>query len=153
MTHTIEIKVRKGHVTDWQDFAMLLRAFRNDPVTPPWFAGENEHPNSEKFLVATLSGGVSFIAHEDKDAIGMLLAIKSHVPFTNNPIVEELAWYVLPDYRGTRAGLLLLTYWENLIEELKEKKEIHGGIIHTMARSPIDLVKRGYVVSDITYMR
>jgi len=82
----------------------------------------------------------------------MFLSVKNHIPFTTNIVIEELAWYVLPEHRHSRAGLLLLNYWENEVRLQKEEGTIIAGIMHTMHQSPVDLIKRGYVVSDTTYI-
>lgn len=145
--------IRIAQVTDWKGVATLLRLFRNDPVSPPWLAGEDEHEQAERFLVNMLAQEHSFIAIENDEVIGMLLSVKSHVPFTNNVIIEELAWYVREDYRHKRIGYQLLKCWEAMIDDLKFHDRIMGGIMHTMEDSPVDLSNHGYIKSDTTYMR
>lgn len=145
--------IRIAQVTDWRSIAQLLRIFRNDVLTPPWFSGESEHPQAERFLVQMLAQEHSFIALENNEVVGMLLSIRSHVPFTNNPIVEEMAWYVREDHRNSIIAYQLLKSWEAMIDDLKSRDLIVGGILHTMANTSLDMTQHGYFLSDMTYMR
>lgn len=73
------------------------------------------------YVLATMGAltGTAFVAKKGTVPIGALGAIV--VPNVYNPAIQNLAemfWYVLPEYRKTRAGLLLLNAYVDKSNEL-----------------------------------
>lgn len=144
--------VRLAKHSDFLAVAHLLRLFHTDPVSPAWF---NTMPSrdAEKEVLVILNQSHSFIAYEEDVPVGILLSQEGRVPFLEAHTIEEIAWFVHPDYRHTRIGFELLKAWEAHVDDLKKHNLIVGGLIHTMKASLVDLEKHGYTLADLSYMR
>lgn len=65
------------------------------------------------FLLTNAHATILLVENLQAQPIGMIGAYASEHTVTGRLIAEELCWWVDPDYRAGRAGLVLLTAFEN----------------------------------------
>lgn len=93
------------------------------------------------------------VAEEDGQPVGLIAGVCQ--PHALNPdltIATELAWWVVPPKRGTRAGLLLLDAFDAWANESKA----HLVNMTIEVGSPVSdrcLTRRGYAMAERQYLR
>lgn len=98
----------------------------------------NDDYLNSMFATAINGGGLVLIAESD-EPIGILFALIAPNLWSDKTLLmNELLWYVEEDYRNTRAGYLLLKRYQELCEELIQKKRIRFHTINT-AKSMFDI--------------
>jgi hypothetical protein len=100
-----------------------------------------------------IAGGTALIAHCDGKPVGALGSILT--PNLFNPQIITLAeviWYVLPEYRNTRAGYLLLKGFDNLAEKLGADESVIS-LLNSSKVSVEGLAKRGYVREEQAFRK
>lgn len=99
-----------------------------------------------------LEDDTGFIAREGDGFVGAIAGVLT--PNLFNPdltVLAEVMWYVLPEYRKTRAGLLLLNAF---IE--KGEQEADETTFSLLKESPIKtetLEKRGFQLSEFSFIK
>lgn len=89
----------------------------------------------------------------DGTPVGLIAGMLAPHPF--NPglrLASELFWFVAPEYRGSRAGLLLLLAFDSWAEQ----EGAHAVHMALEAGSPVNdrfLTKRGYRKAEVHYLR
>jgi len=100
--------------------------------------------------------GVSLVATTDQGQIvGFLLSMKQQDIWIPDVIrLRELAWYVLPAYRGTSIGARLFFAYVNSAENLLERGLIKGYTMTKLSSSAdFNYEKRGMRKIEETYLR
>jgi hypothetical protein len=88
-----------------------------------------------------------FIAKVDGKPVGALGSLL--VPNMFNPeyeILIELFWYVLPEYRKTRAGVMLLDAFDNLGDELNVERTL--SLLTSSDINVHKMSKKGYLLKE-----
>ena len=141
---------------DRHDIAAMVDMMRNYSKHSPIESLQHNHNPlwvTKLFTEIVYGGGYSWIAYRDNRPAGMLVAIKN----TNiwNPdikTVNELCWWVEPQFRNTFVGYRLLEAYRNRCEELLSTGEISYWTISRMANSPdIDYTRLGCRELEQTY--
>lgn len=106
------------------------------------------------FMLASkaMENGTAFVAKVDGEPVGALGGIL--VPNLFNPEVvtlTEVFWYVLPEYRSTRAGALLLFAFDNLGEELGVERTL--SLLPSSEINVQSLEKRGYLLEEFGFRK
>ena len=105
--------------------------------------GEFDVPLDDEYLnvmfaTAINGGGLVLIAESD-EPIGIMLALISPNVWSDKTLLmNEILWYVDEEYRHTRAGYLLLKKYQDICEEMIQKKRIRYHTI-TTAKSMFDI--------------
>lgn len=134
---------RSAELKDLQGICDLLREFREDPVAPYYFSRSPEQTQlAERQIIQCLRD--SFVIEADQQIIAAVLAHRGTVPFTLEPILEEVIWYVRPQYRGTSAGGRVFLAFKQHARELYQSGAVTAVLCHTMCDTPIDLEQHGY---------
>lgn len=111
-----------------------------------------EDAYAEVFLGTLIGTGYCTVVEWQGEPVGVIAGMLAPHPF--NPdltVATELWWWVTPEHRGSRAGLLLLDdfdAWANANAELVN--------MTLEAGSPIGdkvLLKRGYQLAEHQYLR
>jgi hypothetical protein len=111
--------------------------------------GTDQH--AETLLAHLMDTQLVLVADSDGDPVGLIAGAIAPHPF--NPellIATELAWWVVPPSRHTRAGLALLDAYD---EWANAHADIKGMTLE--ANSPVNprtLLKRGYVLAESQYL-
>lgn len=96
--------------------------------------------------------GTAFIAKRGYEPIGALGALL--VPNTFNPELTTLAemfWYVLPEYRNSRAGALLFSAFDQCGKEIADES-----VLSLMGSSAVNmktLEKRGFMLGEFAFRK
>lgn len=96
--------------------------------------------------------GVGFIAEEDGNRIGMIGAVITKHIF--NPAVTTsnvITWYILPEYRKSRAGYLLLKEMEKASALAADYMAF--SLLSTESVKPSTLEKKGFHMQEIVYSK
>jgi GNAT superfamily N-acetyltransferase len=97
--------------------------------------------------------GTAFIAYAGEEPVGAIGGLLVHNPF--NPeftSLSEIFWYVLPEYRETRAGYLLLKAFEQRGEEIG----VDELTLSLLPRSTVNtetLKKRGFNLEELGFRK
>ncbi len=105
------------------------------------------------FATAINGGGLALIAESD-EPIGIMFAlIAPNVWSEKTLLMNELLWYVDEEYRHTRAGYMMLQKYQELCQELIEKKRIRFHTINTAKPMfEIDFTRFGYEKTAETWI-
>lgn len=99
-----------------------------------------------------LAQGTAFIVKRGYEPVGALGAML--VPNIYNPDIitfAELFWYVLPEYRNTRAGALLFSAYDKKGAELADEASM--SILPSSSVNIKTLEKRGYVLNEFSFRK
>jgi|SRR6185369_325976 len=146
--HNIYVEILQEKDMEWFAEIAAVRMLKEELKKPEYVNIENI------YALASLGAmyGTAFVAKKGDIPVGALGAIK--VPNVYNPNLEMLAemfWYVLPEYRKSKAGLLLLNAYSDKAEEL--------GVEATMSLLPSSniqdktLAKRGFNLGEYAYRK
>lgn len=94
----------------------------------------------------------AFVVKKDGILVGALGSLL--VPNLFNPeysTLAEIFWYVLPEHRNSRAGLLLLNAFERRACELADDATL--SLLGSSAPKPSTLEKRGFILSELAFRK
>src|SRR5687768_5239939 len=98
---------------DYSDILPLVKEFHLESP----FKGLYLHPDAVKksfdVIMANPKDYVIILLMFHDEAVGMIVGGVASPLFTEDRIATELAWYVLPEYRGTRKSLELFKAYEH----------------------------------------
>jgi Acetyltransferase (GNAT) family len=121
---------------DGPQIEYMLDRYRNS--SPLDFHKRTPMEYARKILAQIWAGrGVAFVSEDNTGITGMLIAIKN--PNMWDPDVmtmNELAYWVNPESRGTTAGYRLLKAYVEYCKELKTAGEIEYYTVSKMSTSP-----------------
>ena len=143
--------IRKATKFDKPFIKELLRSFR-DTSGYAELAHVDDSAWIDKLIDSMLAGaGVVFIA----EGKGMLAAIIQHSIWCDKTFVmQELAWYVLPEHRGSTAGYRLLREYMRFGNELKAAGRITYFTLSKLDTSPaMDYTKQGFRKKDENWIQ
>jgi hypothetical protein len=106
------------------------------------------------YLLATkgMNEGTAFIAKKGYEPVGALGAILS--PNLYNPNIttlSELFWYVLPEHRNTRAGVLLFSAFNSKGESLADEANL--SLLGSSTINMKTLEKRGFLLKEFAFTK
>jgi N-acetylglutamate synthase-like GNAT family acetyltransferase len=131
------------------DLPRILDLLRNYRSATPWArigTCDNE-AYVTKLLTYILAGqGVIFVAERDGLIQGMLIAVKNASVWDPDLyLMQELAYWVEPEYRGSTMGYRLIAAYRDHCLKLKEQEKIESYIISKMVNSPdLNYAKFGF---------
>lgn len=85
-----------------------MRFLREGPY--PGITPDTAHVSS--VVLAVLREGFAVVAQRGDDLVGMLLGMAFSNPITGRLTVSEIAWWMEPDYRGTRSAIEMFSALE-----------------------------------------
>lgn len=94
--------------------------------------------------------GTGFIVKRDGECVGALGSIL--VPNIFNPkyrTLGEIFWYVLPEHRNTRAGILALIAFDNKAKEIADEATL--SLLSSSKVNESTLAKRGYLLTELGF--
>jgi GNAT superfamily N-acetyltransferase len=108
----------------------------------------------QQYLLANkgLVDKTAFVVKQDGINIGALGAIL--VPNFFNPNIITLAevfWYVLPEYRNTRAGVLLLKAFEERAGEIADDATL--SLLPSSIVNYSSITKRGFIMEEVSFRK
>lgn len=103
--------VRLATLEDRARLHELAVEFLRSSIYGRLFPGVSTEPIAA-LVDLTLEHGVGFVAEVNGRIVGMLGGIIVTLPLTGERMLEETAWFVVPDHRNSRVGPLLLEKFE-----------------------------------------
>jgi GNAT superfamily N-acetyltransferase len=131
------MKIRLATPFDLPDLVKMVKNYQQ--VSPILCLKEtSDYSYVEEILTHILAGrGVIFVAEIDGHANGMLVAVKNtNVWDPNILVMNELAYWVEPEHRGSTAGYRLLDAYMKHCEEMIKQKQVRFYTISKMVNSP-----------------
>jgi hypothetical protein len=141
------MRIRLANKFDQTEIFEMLRHYREKTPISMLADSNNEEHVSKLFRHITLGGGICLLAEDvDYQPIGLLIAVASTCMWDPDiRIMEELAYWVEPEYRGSTAGYRLLKEYQKIALKLKSENKIHWYSISKMSNSPdLKYEKFGY---------
>jgi hypothetical protein len=91
-----------------------------------------------------VGGGMALVSEKDNKLTGMLLAVKS--PFLwdqSHYIMNEIAYWVEPEHRGSTAGYRLLKEYVKCCEDMRNQDKISNYTMSQMEGQSLDYTRFG----------
>lgn len=125
--------IRQATKYDKTQIIEMMQMFRKESGIEH-FANLDNQEYWNQLLDSILAGmGIIYI----KDNVGLIMGVINHSIWCNKTLVlQELAWYVKPEYRNTTVGYRLLKAYVDFGNEQKQKGRIKMFTIAKMPTSP-----------------
>ena len=125
--------MRKATKYDKTEIIELMKAFRSEANIDE-LKGEDNEPYWQRLLDTILAGaGIVFI----EEGKGLLMALITHSIWCDKTLfMQELAWYVKPEFRHTSLGYRLLKAYVQHGQSLKQSGRIKYFCIAKLPSSP-----------------
>jgi N-acetylglutamate synthase-like GNAT family acetyltransferase len=143
--------IRQATKFDKTEIIEMMKQFRQEADLPEYVGEENEEYWNLLLDTMLVGKGVVFL----EEGKGLLMAL-IHPTIWNNKIytMQELAWYVKPEFRHTTVGYRLLKAYIEYGEELKEDGRIKFFSVSKMDTSPnIKYEKFGFRKKDENWIK
>jgi GNAT superfamily N-acetyltransferase len=93
-----------------------------------------------------------FVAEEDNEIVGFLVAFLSVTMFSDDIVASELAWFVSKEHRNARTAFKLLDSLEDWGKAMGAKSIVMADIQGLQSLSPL-YKRRGYSMAEVTYRK
>lgn len=147
-------KVRTANRYDIDDIIILLREYsKHSPITVHQTIQNEEYVRT--LITCIIMGqGKIFLALNDDSTVGMLICIRQPNIWNKDIyLLQELAWYIYPEYRNTTLGYRLYTEYKNYATELLNTNKIVGYTLSKMSTSPnLNYERLGFEKIEETYI-
>lgn len=143
--------IRQATKQDKQQIIELMKLFRAESNIKQYQNIDNE-PYWNRLLDTILAGaGIIYI----EDGVGLIMALITPTVWCDKTLyMQELAWYVKPEYRNTTVGYRLLKKYVEYGNKLKEEGRIAMFAIAKMVTSPdIKYGKFGFTKLDENWIQ
>jgi GNAT superfamily N-acetyltransferase len=143
--------IRQATKFDKTEIIEMMKQFRQEADLPEYMGEENEEYWNLLLDTMLVGKGVVFL----EEGKGLLMAL-IHPTIWNNKIytMQELAWYVKPEFRHTTIGYRLLKAYIEYGDELKEDGRIKFYSVSKMDTSPnIKYEKFGFRKKDENWIK
>lgn len=131
------MKIRLATKFDIPQLIGMLKRYR-DHSPLACLKLSNEETYIQELLHQVIAGrGIIFVADNERELEGMLIAVRNSNAWDPNIwALNELAYWVDPQYRNTSAGYKLLSKYRDYAQEEKNKGIIEYFTISKMVNSP-----------------
>lgn len=138
MTYSVEINTHREWVVEVAAKRMLEEELKDGRL----------YDKSQAYSLA--SNGITFVCVKDGEPVGVLGAIQTpHIFNPSYSFLAEVFWYVLPEYRNTRAGSLIIKAFNKYAEE-----NVDYSSMTLLPTSPVNgLEKMGYKEQERIYTK
>lgn len=131
------MKIRLADKWDIEDIIELLKHYQSET---PWKRLNkcSDADYVKNIMYHIISGsGVIFLAEKETDIVGLIIGVKNVSVWDPTLItMNEMAFWVEPEHRGTSAGYKLIKSYVDYCSNLKEKNLIEAFTISKMINSP-----------------
>lgn len=146
--------IRSATKWDIPQILDILRLFRLQ--CPVGFTSSFDNESYVNSLITSIlaGAGVLQVAEINGKIIGIIIGIIQPMIWDpDTKILNELAYYVIEEHRGSSAGLRLLKSYIEHAEKLKNEQRIHAYTMLLMANSPkLKLERYGFVPLETVYL-
>lgn len=147
------LNVRVAGLEDMPDIIEMSRQFYNESGYPPHIFSEERVEETLLFLDG--QPHVIILALDGDRPCGMLIGVLTQLSFSQLKIAVELAWYLEPDFRGTRKAFDLINAYEHWAKNVVQADAVQ--MVSLTSLNPDKLQKlyerRGYQKMEETYVK
>ena len=147
--------VRTAEFSDYE----AIKSFMIDFANANPFSGLQQPQHNDTYANRVIDGirkqGVALVAEADGNIVGMLLAmIQGDMWLPEVKSMREIAWWVDPEYRGSKAGAKLLKEYVGVGDQLVEAGVISAYTITTLGMGDhLNMQKRGWTPIETNFVR
>lgn len=152
MHHSLSLKLATN--SDLEAFLRMSQSFYEASPFYPTVSYNNEKLK-ELLHSSALSGNsrsVVILLLDDEEPVGMIVGYAGEVPFSNDKVASELAWWVDPPYRGRREALQLVDAYEAWAVRVG-CSSVTMSLLPTLADLSNLYERRGYKKTEISYLK
>jgi len=145
--------VRKADIKDWPNVLYMGRMMHAEGRFSGW-TFDSVRARDAFVSSLELPGWLALISEIDGQPAGFFLGCIVPHFFSTTHFAGDLAWYMLPAYRGRRDGLVMLDMWEKHAESLgvrEIKMTLSVGIVNDKVANILE--RRGYELLETTYVK
>lgn len=140
-----------------EDVPDLVRFARNFHKSSPykWLRFDTKKV-TESFERVTSSPGtdmIALIAYKENENIGMVVAAADSPPFSSEKVSTELAWWVEPQHRKTRAALFLFEAYEEWAKRVGCRGVQSAYLLNTDHDPSEFYKKKGYTPVETSFIK
>lgn len=138
---------------DYPDIIRMAQAFhRASPYVDLEFSEERCRGLFDHYLRGDRRELVIILAHEEERVFGMIIGFANSIPFSNEKVAAELAWWVDEDKRKTKDSLLLFKAYEDWALRIGAKMS-QMAMLDDVTNLSGFYLKQGYQPAERSYIK
>lgn len=152
MSHSLSLRL--AELRDREDFLRMSRSFYEETPFYPSISYSEEKVEKLLHLAVETNGSqcVVILLVANEVPCGMLIGLASEVPFSNDKVASELAWWVDPPWRGRREALQLVDAYEAWAVKVG-CSSVAMSLLPTLTDLSKLYERRGYKKTEISYLK
>lgn len=145
------MKIRKANKFDLPQLKQMLWNY-HDSGNIKGLDITSEETGLRILSMILAGGGVAFVSEKDNVLTGMLLAVRTPFLWDNSKLImNEIAYWVEPEHRGSSAGYRLLKEYVEFCDELKDLNRISNYTISQMEGQELNYSRFGFKPIEHTW--
>lgn len=145
------MKIRKANKYDLPQLKQMLWNY-HDSGNIKGLDITSEETGLRILSMILAGGGVAFVSEKDNTLTGMLLAVRTPFLWDNSKLImNEIAYWVEPEHRGSTAGYRLLKEYVEFCDELKDLNRISNYTISQMEGQELNYSRFGFKPIEHTW--
>lgn len=140
--------------TDLEEFVRLGKEFHKES---PFYSltDYSQQKMLQLFETAMISKHTQvliLLLKEENRSVGMLVGMVGSPVFSDDLIASELAWFIEPEYRGSRKALQLVYAYEEWARRMG-CKNVSMSLLTTLTDASKTYERLGYTKTEISYLK
>lgn len=138
------MKIRQANKFDLPQLLQMLWNY-HDSGSIKGLSVDDEETAKKILTVILVGGGLALVSEKDNKLTGMLLAVKSPFLWDHKKLImNEIAYWVEPEHRGSTAGYRLLKEYVEHCDSLKDDGKIHNYTMSQLSGQNLDYSRFGF---------
>lgn len=138
------MKIRQANKFDLPQLKQMLWNY-HDSGSIRGLSVDDEETGMKILTVILVGGGLALVSEKDNKLTGMLLAVKSPFLWDNKKLImNEIAYWVEPEHRGSTAGYRLLKEYVEVCGDMKDSGKIHNYTMSQLSGQNLDYSRFGF---------
>lgn len=138
------MKIRQANKFDLPQLKQMLWNY-HDSGSIRGLSVDDEETGMKILTVILVGGGLALVSEKDNKLTGMLLAVKSPFLWDNKKLImNEIAYWVEPEHRGSTAGYRLLKEYVEVCDDMKDSGKIHNYTMSQLSGQNLDYSRFGF---------
>jgi hypothetical protein len=137
------MKIRQANKFDLPQLKQMLWNY-HDSGSIKGLTIDDEETGMKILRVILVGGGLALVSEKNNKLTGMLLAIKSPFLWDHNKLImNEIAYWVETEHRGSTAGYRLLKEYVEHCDKLKDENKIYNYTMSQLSGQNLDYSRFG----------